>query len=108
MQFNQEVIVHGIKESKGSFEGRAFDSTIFHIEADLKENGAGRSLGRATTPMKCGTSQDFDKWAHLEKHFPIKAVAVFEIQASGKGETSLQMVAIRPMESVSKAAAAAK
>ena len=46
MQFNQEIIVHGIKESKGSIEGRAYDSTVFHVEADLKANAA--KIGRAS------------------------------------------------------------
>ena len=96
MQFNQEVIVHGMKASKGTFEGRAFDSTTFHVEADLKANGAGKSLGRVTTPMKFGDSTELDKWEHLAKHFPIKAQATFEVQANGKGESSLVLVGIKP------------
>lgn len=103
MQFNQEIIVHGIKESKGSIEGRAYDSTVFHVEADLKANASGRAVGKSTTPMNCGTSEEFAKWMHLEKHFPIRAIGSFEIQSNGKGETSLQLLAIRPIE---KAAAA--
>lgn len=104
MQFNQEIIVHGIKESKGSIEGRTYDSTVFHVEADLKANASGRAVGKSTTPMNCGTSEEFAKWMHLEKHFPIRAIGSFEIQSNGKGETSLQLLAIRPIE---KAAAAA-
>lgn len=96
MQFNQEVIVYGLKASKGSFEGRGFDSTTFHIEADLKSNGAGKSLGRVTTPMKFGDSSELDKWEHLSKHFPLKALATFEVQANGKGDSSLVLVGIKP------------
>lgn len=96
MQFNQEVIVHGIKASKGTYEGRAFDSTTFHVEADLKANGAGKSLGRVTTPMKFGDSTELDKWEPMAKHFPVKALATFEVQANGRGESSLVLVGIKP------------
>lgn len=98
MQMQQEVIVHGIKESAGSFEGRAFSSTTFHVEADLKSNGAGRSLGKATTPWKCGDAAEFEKWAHLEKAFPLKALATFEMQSNGKGDSSIVMTSIRPVD----------
>lgn len=97
MQFNQEVIVHGMKASKGTFEGRGFDSTTFHVEADLKGNAAGKSLGRVTTPMKFGDSTELDKWEHLGKSFPIKAQATFEVHANGKGDSSLVLVGIKPV-----------
>lgn len=96
MQFTQEVIVHGLKASKGTFEGRGFDSTTFHVEADLKANAAGKSLGRVTTPMKFGDSSELDKWEHLAKNFPLKAQATFEVQANGKGETNLVLLGIKP------------
>ncbi|QTD44301.1 hypothetical protein [Ottowia testudinis] len=97
MQFNQQVMVHGIKESQGNFEGRAFSSTTFHVEADLKANGAGRSVGRVTTPMKCGDAAEFEKWAHLPATaFPVKCDAIFEMQANGKGGTDLIMASIKP------------
>ena len=70
MQFNQEVIVYGLKASKGTFEGRDFDATTFHVE--------------------------LDKWEHLAKHFPIKAQATFDVQANGKGETNLVLLGIKP------------
>lgn len=96
MQFTQEVIVCGIKASKGTFEGRSFDSTTFHVEADLKANSAGKSLGRVTTPMKFGDSSEIEKWEHLAKNFPLKAQASFEIQSNGKGESNLVLVGIKP------------
>lgn len=97
MQFQQTAIVHGIKESAGTFEGRSFSSTTFHVEADLKSNGAGRSVGRVTTPMKCGDSSEFERWAHLPTSaFPLKCDALFEIQADGKGGTQLTLVSIKP------------
>ena len=36
MQMQSEVLVHGIKESTGTFEGRAFSSTVFQCEVDMK------------------------------------------------------------------------
>lgn len=61
MQVTSKVIVHAVKESVGVFEGKPFSSTTFHCEVDLKENGAGRSLGRVTRPFKLGDAKEFDK-----------------------------------------------
>lgn len=94
MQFNAEVIVHGIKESKGTFEGRDFSSTTFHCEVDLKDNGAGRSLGRVTRPFKFGDAAEFDKW--LKVPLPVKAEAVFEMEAARDDKSTLKLVAIKP------------
>lgn len=104
MRFNSQVIVHGIKESAGTFEGKAFSSTTFHCEVDLKENGAGRSLGRVTRPFKIGDAKEFDKWMHLGGQFPITANAVFEMQASREDGTRLVLVEITPAAQVKKAA----
>lgn len=82
MEFNAEVLVHGVKESVGEYEGRAFSSTTFHCEVDLKENGAGRSIGRVTRPFKLGDAKEFDKWAHIKQdQLPVKVRAVFEMEA---------------------------
>ena len=63
MRIPMQVVVHGIKESVGEFEGKAFNSLTFHCEVDLKENGVGRSLGRVTRPFKLkDAAKDFDKW----------------------------------------------
>lgn len=97
MQFNNQVIVHGIKESAGTFEGKPFSSTTFHCEVDLKENGAGRSLGRVTRPFKIGDAKEFDKWLHLGNSFPIKADAVFEMEATREDGTRLKLVSIVPV-----------
>jgi len=102
MQFQSQVIVHAVKESVGEMEGRAFSSTTFHCEVDLKENGAGRSIGRVTRPFKLGDHKEFDKWAHLGGSLPIQADAVFEMTAAREDGTSLKLVSIKP---VSRAAA---
>jgi len=96
MRFNSQVTVHGIKESKGTFEGKPFSSTTFHAEVDLKENGAGRSLGRVTRPFKINDAAEFDKWAHLGNAFPIQCDAVFEMEASREDGTRLVLVEIKP------------
>jgi len=103
MQFNSEVIVHAVKESAGTFEGRDFSSCTFHCEVDLKENGAGRSIGRVTRPFKLGDAKEFDKWAHLGQSLPIKANAVFEMSAAKEDKASLVLVSIRPVELAKKA-----
>ncbi|OJU91331.1 MAG: hypothetical protein BGO13_10895 [Burkholderiales bacterium 66-5] len=103
MQFKSEVIVHGVKESKGTIEGRDFSSTTFHCEVDLSENSAGRSIGRATRPFKIQDAGEFDKWAHLGASLPLKAVATFEMAAAAQDGTRLMLVDIKPLE-VKKAA----
>lgn len=98
MKFQSEVIVHGVKESEGVVEGRAFSSTTFHCEVDLAENSAGRSIGRATRPFKLGDAKEFDKWAHLGASLPIKAMATFEMAAAAQDGTKMVLVDIRPVE----------
>lgn len=97
MQVKSEVIVHAVKESVGEFEGRAFSSCAFHCEVDLKENNAGRSIGRVTRPFKLGDAKEFDKWAHLGNALPIKANATFEMVAGREDGTSLKLVSIVPV-----------
>ena len=104
MQFNSEVIVHAVKESAGEFEGRAFSSCTFHCEVDLKENGAGRSIGRVTRPFKLGDAKEFDKWAHLGGSLPIKAKAIFEMAAAREDKAQLTLVSIVPIVMERKAA----
>lgn len=96
MQFTSNVIVHAVKESKGEFEGRAFSSCTFHCEVDLKENGAGRSIGRVTRPFKLGDAGEFDKWEHLGPSLPVTAEAVFEMAASKDDKSVLNLISIKP------------
>lgn len=97
MELKTEVIVHAVKESKGEIEGRAFSSCTFHAEVDLKENGAGRSIGRVTRPFKLGDASEFDKWAHLGNSLPIKAEAVFEMVATKEDGAAMKLIRIRPL-----------
>ncbi|CAH0352811.1 hypothetical protein [Aquabacterium sp. CECT 9606] len=104
MRFESEVIVHAVKESAGEYEGRAFSSCTFHCEVDLKENNAGRSIGRVTRPFKLGDAKEFDKWAHLGASLPIKAKAVFDMEATKDDGAKLVLVDIKPVAQASKAA----
>jgi uncharacterized protein with von Willebrand factor type A (vWA) domain len=104
MQFNSEVTVYAVKESVGEMEGKAFSSTTFHCAVDLKENGAGRSIGVVTRPFKLGDHKEFDKWAHLGNSLPIKAKAVFEMAAAREDGTSLKLVSIQPITNPGKQA----
>ncbi len=101
MQMNSEVLVHGVKESTGTIEGRTFSSTVFHCEVDMKENGAGRAIGHVTRPFKLGDHSEFEKWAHLGPTLnvgPIRAMATFEIEAAREDGSKLVLVAIKPLE----------
>lgn len=100
MKFPTKVIVHAVKESQGSIEGRAFSSTTFHCEVDLKENNAGRSIGRVTRPFKFGDASEFDKWAHLGASLPLEADAEFEMEATREDGTKLTLVSIKPAQRV--------
>lgn len=106
MKFQSEVIVHGVKESEGVVEGRAYSSTTFHCEVDLAENSAGRSIGRATRPFKLGDAQEYEKWAHLGASLPIKAIATFEMAAAAQDGTKMVLVDIRPIDQAKTAKAA--
>ena len=108
MKMQSEVTVHAVKESVGAFEGKAFSSTTFHCEVDLKENGAGRSIGVVTRPFKLNDAKEFDKWAHLGKSLPVRAMATFDMEAikevQGGTGTKLTLLEIRPLDQVKKPA----
>lgn len=103
MQFTAKTILHAVKESAGTYEGKAFSSCTFHCEVDLKENSAGRSIGRVTRPFKMGDATEFDKWAHLGNSLPIQCEAVFEMEASREDKTTLKLVSMKPLERANQA-----
>jgi hypothetical protein len=99
MKFTNEAICTAIKESKGEIEGKAFSSTTFHLNVDLAENGAGRSIGTVTRPFKFGDASEFDKWAHLSKSWPpggIRVVCDFEVVAAADNKSTLTLLGIKP------------
>lgn len=105
MKFPTQVIVHAVKESKGEYNGKAFSSCTFHCEVDLKENNAGRSIGRVTRPFKLGDASEFDKWAHLGGSLPITADAVFELEAAKEDGSKLVLLEIKPVARAGQKAA---
>lgn len=107
MKMNSQAVLHGIKSSKGDYEGRAFDSTTFHISVDMGQSSSGESIGVVTRPFKFGDSSEFQKWAHLKTKWPITGVLVdceFDVVAGADNTTKLSLLGIRP---AAKQAAAA-
>lgn len=99
MKFKTLAVLHGVKESKGEYEGRAFDSTQYHVTVDLQDNSSGRSIGVVTRPFKCGPAADFEKWAHLSKSWPLGGVPVeceFDVVAGPDNSSKLLLLGIRP------------
>lgn len=108
MKFTNKAICTAIKESKGEIEGKAFSSTTFHLNVDLAENGAGRSIGTVTRPFKFGDASEFEKWAHLSKSWPAAGLlceADFEVVAGADNSSKLTLLGIRPAQAVARPAA---
>lgn len=100
MEFPTEVRCFGIKEAKGTFEGREFSSTTFHLETSLAENSSGRSMGIVTRPFKFGTASEYEKWKHLQNAiFPINVAVVFSIEAGSDNRAVLKLIDIKPAAS---------
>lgn len=99
MKMQSQAVLHGIKSSKGEIEGRGYDSTTFHISVDLGQTSSGESIGIVTRPFKCGTSEEFKKWAHLKNSWPLGGVPVlceFDIVAGADQSAKLTLLSIRP------------
>lgn len=97
MLFKNQIMLHAVKESLGEMEGRAFSSTKFHLEVDLKDNGVGRSIGHVTREFKCGDAKEFDKWAHLGDSLPMMVEATFEMEAIKDG-SRMSLVGVVPVQ----------
>lgn len=107
MKMTSQAVLHGIKQSKGEYEGRAFDSTTFHLSVDIGNSSSGESIGVVTRPFKCGDSTQFDKWAGFKTKWPPGGVLCdcdFDIVAGSENSSKLTLLAIRPAAS-GKAAA---
>ena len=107
MKMQSNVICLAIKESKGSFEGKPFSSTTFHLAVDMAENTAGRSIGNVTRPFKLGDASEFEKWAHLKNSWPengLACVATFDVVAGADNASKLTLLALVPAAQQRKAA----
>lgn len=107
MRIPSKAVLHGIKSSKGDFEGRGYDSTTFHISVDLGESSNGESMGAVTRPFKLGTSEELQKWIHYKQKWPLGGVVVdceFDIVAGADQSSKLTLVSIKPAPTAPKAA----
>lgn len=106
MKMQSRAVLHGIKSSKGDIEGRAYDSTTFHLSVDLGQSGNGESIGVVTRPFKFGKSDEFQKWAHLKNSWPLGGVMCdceFDIVAGADNSAKLTLLGIKPAAQQPKA-----
>jgi len=96
MRFTAECVVHGMKRSKGEFEGKAFDSTKFYIETDLDDR-TGNAKGKATMEYSMGDSGVFSEYEKLP--FPFKAQGTFAQVTTGK-VTKIALEELKPIAAV--------
>lgn len=97
MKMQSQVVCHAIKESKGTFEGKPFSSTTFHLAVDMAENGAGRSIGSVTRPFKLGDASEFEKWVHHKDTWPetgLPCLATFDVVAGADNASKLTLLAL--------------
>lgn len=109
MKMSNKAVLHGIKSSKGDVDGRAYDSTTFHLAVDMGQSSNGESIGVVTRPFKFGTSEEFKKWAHLKNGWPLGGVPVecdFDVVAGSDNSVKLTLLAIRPSSDARKPASA--
>ena len=83
MQFNSTITVLGAKSSKGTFEGKAYDSTTVFYQSDLQEGE--NFAGQVGVSIKWGTSANFEKIKNLS--FPFNAQATLEQVSNGNTQT---------------------
>jgi len=93
MRFQSEVIVQGIKRSKGEMDGVKYDSTKFYIDTDLDDR-SGNAKGKATTEYSMGSSDEYEHYAHLP--FPLKAMGTFSQVTTGK-VTKIVLEELKPV-----------
>jgi hypothetical protein len=99
MKMNNQAVLYGIKSSKGDFNGMAYDSTTFHLSVDIGESSNGESMGLVTRPFKCGTSEEYKKWAHLKAGFPVGGIPCdceFDVVAGSDQSVKLTLLSIKP------------
>jgi uncharacterized protein (DUF2141 family) len=94
MQFNQQVTITGIKKFKGEVEGKVYDSFKVFASVSLDES-RGNAKGYASEEYNVGSSDEYDKWVHLD--FPVLADATFEITTTGKA-SKMSIKAIKPVK----------
>ncbi len=100
MKFKSQVILLSVKESKGSFEGRAFDSCTFHLVVDVAENSSGRSVGCVTRPFKFGKGAEIENWLAYDQQMKTGGLLVeaeFEMVAGADKSVNMQLLGIKAL-----------
>lgn len=99
MQLTSKAVLHGIKQSKGDYEGRAYDSTTFHLAVDIGQSSNGESIGTVTRPFKFGDSTQFQKWLGYKEKWPLGGVlcdCIFDVVAGSDNSSKLTLLGIQP------------
>lgn len=99
MRFQAEVVVQGIKRSKGEMDGVKYDSTKFYIDTDLDDR-TGNAKGKATTEYGMGTSDEYAMYEKLP--MPFKAMGTFSQVTTGK-VTKIVLEELKPIAAAPKA-----
>ena len=99
MKFNSEVLVMGMKSSKGEFEGNAYDSTKVYVEVAMDDSKE-TAKGSASAEYTMGTSAEFAKYKHLP--FPFRGIGEFEVVTNGRTSKTV-LHGIKPLDAVKPA-----
>ena len=99
MKFKAQVVVKGLKRSKGDMDGTPYDFTSVFIEVDM-DDSAKNARGTATEPYKLGDSEMYSTFDKFE--LPFNAVAEFEITTTGK-VTKQKLLSLVPQSPVAPA-----
>lgn len=83
MLFKSTMTVLGAKSSKGTYEGKPFDSTTVFYQSDLQEGE--NFAGQVGAAIKWGTSVNFEKIKNLS--YPFNGEATLEQVSNGNTTT---------------------
>lgn len=100
MQFQSQIVVIGIKRSKGEFEGTSYDSTKVYTSTVL-DASKGDAVGHAGSEYTWGKSDNFNKLATLK--FPVQCEATFEQVSTGKA-LKMVLIDLKPIQQSNKVA----
>lgn len=94
MKFQSELMVYGMKASKGALEnGTPYDSTKLYTLVDM-DGSKGNASGQAAAEYAFGDSTEYEKFKHLP--FPFRAVVELEMVTNGKVAKTV-VTAVRPI-----------
>lgn len=94
MQFQSQIVVIGIKRSKGEMEGRPYDSTKVYTQTTL-DVSKGDAVGYAGSEYNWGTSDNFNKFSTAK--FPLQCEATFEQVSNGK-TVKMVLLDLKPVQ----------